>query len=694
MLIMEHGFSCIASFFVILFSYKRKRRFAMEPLGYIVHGGDYNPDQWIKTPEIWDEDMRLMREAGINNATVGIFCWSLIEPEEGVYDFSFLDTILDKMHENGIRAILATPSGARPPWMAQKYPEVLRVEETGIRNEFGVRHNHCLTSPVYREKVRKINTLLAERYKNHPALMMWHVSNEYSGECHCELCQSAFRQWLKKEYENDLEKLNFKWWNGFWSHRVTDWEQISSPKFRGENHVSALKLCWNRFVSDSHISFFENEIEPLKRITPDIPVTTNLMGYYNGIDYQKLAKKLDIISYDSYPPFDIENPLEIGREWTFVYDVYRSMGGGKPFFLMESSPSLVNWRDINRLHPPGRHSQKSLLAVAYGADSVQYFQWRKSRGGHEKFHGAVIDHVGTSETRVFREVARLGKELKKLGGITGSECISRVAVICDWENSHATEHFHGYNNLRRDYFNECEKWHRPFALRGISCDVISETDDYSKYDLVIAPFMYMLKNGVKEKIEAYVNEGGRFVATYLFAVTDTDDMVYYGGLPAENLKEVFGIWAEESTGIPEGCEGTAEYAGKTYKTQHVLDVIHARGAEILGTYTSEFYSGMPSVTKNRYGKGNAYYTAFRNDEDFTDDFCADLIRELDIPRDTGIQADKNILIRKRGAYIFLFNFTDSEQPAVLDRQYTDVLNEVQVSGKLRLPTCGYAVLKV
>ncbi|MBQ6898181.1 MAG: beta-galactosidase [Clostridia bacterium] len=665
----------------------------MEPLGYIVHGGDYNPDQWIKTPGIWDEDMRLMKEAGINSATVGIFAWSLIEPEEGVYDFSFLDTILDKMHENGIRAVLATPSGARPPWLAQKYPEVLRVEETGTRNEFGVRHNHCLTSPVYREKVRNINRLLAERYKDHPALMMWHISNEYSGECHCDLCQKAFREWLKKEYNNDLEELNFRWWNGFWSHRVTDWEQISSPKFRGENHVSALKLCWNRFVSDSHISFFENEIEPLRELTPHIPVTTNFMGFYNGIDYQKLAKKLDIVSYDSYPPFDIEDPSEVAREWTFVYDTYRSMGGGRPFFLMESSPSLVNWRDINRLHPPGRHSQKSLLAVAYGADSVQYFQWRKSRGGHEKFHGAVVDHIGTNETRVFREVARLGEELKRLGGVTGGMCDSKVAVICDWENSWAVTHFHGYNNLRRDYFEECEKWHRPFALRGIPCDTISQDDDFSGYDLVIAPFLYMLKDGTAEKIEKYTENGGNFVATYLFGVADKDDMAFYGGLPTGNLRKVFGVWAEESSGIPEGKEGTAQFCGKTYKTQHVLDVIHSEGAEILGTYTSDFFSGEPAVTKNKWGKGYAYYTAFRNDEDFTDDFCGELIKTLDLKPDTDIKASENVLIRKRGAYIFLFNFTEEEQTVSLDRTYTAMLNETELTGEITLPVCGYLVLK-
>ena len=665
----------------------------MEPLEYIVHGGDYNPDQWIKTPEIWDEDMRLMKEAGINSATVGIFSWSLIEPEEGVYDFSFLDTILDKMHKNGIKAVLATPSGARPPWLSQKYPEVLQVPESGIRNEFGVRHNHCLTSPVYREKVRKINRLLAERYKDHPALMMWHISNEYSGECHCDLCQAAFREWLKKEYNNDLEELNFKWWNGFWSHRVTDWEQISSPKYRGENHVSALKLCWNRFVSDSHISFFENEIAPLREFTPDIPITTNLMGFYNGIDYQKLAKRLDLISYDSYPPFDIEDPLEIAREWTFVYDTYRSMGGGRPFFLMESSPSLVNWRDVNRLHPPGRHSQKSLLAVAYGADSVQYFQWRKSRGGHEKFHGAVIDHIGTNETRVFREVAKLGKELQKLGGITGGRCDSRVAVICDWENSWATHHFNGYNNLRRDYFEECEKWHRPFAVRGIPCDTISQDDDFSAYDLVIAPFLYMFKDGTVEKIEKYVENGGSFVATYLFGVADKDDMAFFGGLPTGNLRKVFGVWAEESSGIPEGREGTAEFCGKTYKTRHILDVIHSEGADVLGTYTSEFYAGEPAVTRNSFGRGNAYYTAFRNDEDFTDDFCGELVKALKIKPDTEIKASSDVLIRKRGDYIFLFNFTEEEQCVSLDRAYLDVLAEKELSGEISLPVCGYLVLK-
>ncbi len=664
----------------------------MEALGYIIHGGDYNPDQWINTPEIWDEDMRLMKLAGINCATVGIFIWSLIEPTEGVYDFSCLDTILDKMHENGIKAILATPSGARPPWLSEKYPEVLRVEESGIRNEYGVRHNHCLTSPVYREKVRNINRKLAERYKNHPALLMWHVSNEYSGECHCELCQQEFRKWLRKEYNNDLDELNFRWWNGFWSHRMTSWEQISSPKFRGENHVPALKLCWNRFVSESHISFFENEIEPLRELTPHIPITTNFMGMYNGINYQELAKHLDLVSYDSYPPYEAEDSNSVAKEWTFVYDTYRTMGGGKPFFLMESTPGIVNWRDVNKIPLPGRHIQRSLLAVAYGADSVQYFQWRKSRGGHEKFHGAVVDHVGNEHTRVFREVSLLGAKLKKLGSVTGTLTKSRVAVICDWDNSLAVSHYNGYNNVRRDYFNECQKWHTPFAVRGIAVDVISEKDDFSDYDLVIAPYMYEIHEGVEEKICSYIEKGGNFVATYLFAVSDKNDLVYLGGLPAGKLKEAFGVWAEETDSLPEDKPGSAEFNNKTYKTQHICDIIHSSSAEILGTYTSDFYAGLPAVTKNSFGKGRAYYTAFRNDEDFTDDFCAQLIKELGISPDTAITADKDVLIRKRGSCIFIFNFTDSEKTVTLDKKYIDMLTDKEVEGVLTLPVCGYYVL--
>ena len=660
---------------------------------HIIHGGDYNPDQWINTPEIWDEDMRLMNLAHVNSATVSIFSWSMLEPEEGVYNFEWLDKLLDKLHENGKDVILATPSGARPAWLAQKYPEVLRVEETGIRNEYGVRHNHCLTSPIYREKVRKINTLLAQRYKDHPAVKMWHISNEYCGECHCELCQEAFREWLKKEYHNSLNELNYKWWNGFWSHQITDWSQINSPKFRGENHVSAMKLAWNRFVSESHISFFENEIAPLREITPDIPITTNFMKLYDGIDYQKFAKHLDIVSWDNYPAWDRGFNDTEACDTAFVHDAFRTMGGGKPFFMMESTPSLVNWHNVNKLPRPGRQELSSIQAVAHGADSVQYFQWRKSRGGHEKYHGAVVDHCGHENTRVFREVSHLGRVLEKLSNVVGEECNSKVAVIADWENSWAVKHFCGFNNDHRDYFKECIKWYAPFYKKGISVDVISMEDDYTKYDIVIAPFLYMLKDGTIDRIENYVKNGGNFITTYLFGFVDKDDFCYLGGFPGGKLKDVFGVWCEETDSLPEGIKNSVLYNGKEYDVVKICDLIHANNSEVQGTYQKDFYKDYPAIAKNTYGKGNAYYVAFRNEDSFTDDFCYNLIETYGIKADTEIKAEDGVTIRKRGETVFVMNFADTEKTVTLDKEYTNVVDNTLVKGEITLPVCGYIILE-
>lgn len=660
---------------------------------HLVYGGDYNPDQWITTPEIWDEDMRLMKLAHINSATVGIFSWALLEPQEGVYNFGWLDEIMDKCASNGIDVILATPSGARPAWLAQKYPEVLRVEESGIRNEYGVRHNHCLTSPVYREKVRAINTVLAKRYAGHPALKMWHISNEYSGECHCEKCRQAFIDWLKQYYDNDLEKLNFEWWSGFWAHNITDWNQISTPKYRGENHVTSLKLSWQRFVSDSHISFYENEIAPLREFTPDVPITTNFMGMYDGIDYSEFAKHVDITSWDNYPFWENSDPENTALRTAFVHDIYRCFDGGKPFFMMESTPSNTNWHPVNKLPRSERSEQTSLQAVAYGSDSVQYFQWRKGRNGHEKYHGAVVDHVGTENTRVFRSVAHTGAVLEKLSGVTGCKSDAKVAVIYDWENKWAVRHYCGYNNQHRDYNDECIKWYKPFYDRGITCDVISSADDFSKYDLIIAPYLYMIKETVEDKICSYVENGGNFVSTYLFGVVNKNDMVFMGGLPGGKLRKVFGVWAEETDAVPEHIQEKATFGKNEYRVDYICDVIHTEGAEVLGEYKTDFYAGEPSVTVNRYGKGCAYYVAFRNDGSLADDFCEMLINKHGLEKCTPVQFERGLAVRKRGDYTFVFNFSGNSRKAVLDKYYENVCTGQSISGTVTVDECGYIILK-
>ncbi|MCR5687290.1 MAG: beta-galactosidase, partial [Lachnospiraceae bacterium] len=534
---------------------------------------------------------------------------------------------------------------------------------------------------------------LAERYGKHPALKMWHISNEYGGECHCSLCQAAFRGWLRERYDNDLDLLNEKWWNTFWSHKVTDWEQIGSPKPTGENGVSAHMLCWRRFVSDSHISFFEDEIVPIRELTPDIPVTANLMRLNDGIDYQKFAKHLDIVSWDNYPDWELRDDYDVAAETAFVHDSFRSMKKDRPFYMMESSPSNVNWFDVNKIPHPGISELTAVQAVAHGSDSVQYFQWRKGRGGSEKYHGAVIDHCGHENTRVFREAAHTGAVLEKLSKAAGTVHKSSVAVICDWENKWATDLYQGFNNIHRDYFEECIRYYRPLWKRGIAADVIPMDADFSGYSLIIAPYLYMLKDGTEERIRDYVANGGIFVSTYLTGMTDSDDRCYMGGTPCGSLMDVFGIWREETDALPDERPGKAFFGTKEYSVDKICDIIHAETAEVLGRYGSDFYEGMPCVTKNTYGRGSAYTAAFRNDGDLADDLVGMILKDHGLAPKTDIAAEDGLTVRWRGRFCFIMNFTGHKLSAKLENEYTDVIAGEKIKGAKEIGPYGYIILE-
>jgi len=245
----------------------------------MLHGADYNPDQWQQYPDVLAEDIRLMKLARCNVMSVAIFAWTAIEPAEGAFSFDWLDRVLDTFAENGIYALLATPTGARPAWMSAKYPEVLRVASNRVRNLHGQRHNHCYTSPVYREKTTIMNQELAKRYANHPAIIGWHISNEYGGECHCDYCQEAFRDWLRQKYDT-LDALNHSWWATFWSHTYTDWSQIESPAPQGERFVHGQNLDWKRFVTDQTVDFCKHEIAPLRAVNADLPVSAQKRGVW------------------------------------------------------------------------------------------------------------------------------------------------------------------------------------------------------------------------------------------------------------------------------------------------------------------------------------------------------------------------------------------------------------------------------
>ncbi|OXM86195.1 beta-galactosidase [Paenibacillus rigui] len=671
----------------------------------LMHGADYNPDQWQHDPKVLEEDIRMMKLAKCNVMAVGIFAWSALEPEEGEFTFDWLDRVLDRFAENGIYAWLATPSGARPAWMAARYPEVLRVGSNRVRNLFGARHNHCYSSPVYRDKVAIMNARLAERYASHPAVIGWHISNEYGGDCHCDYCQAAFRQWLQRKY-GTLKALNHAWWTAFWSHTYTSWEQIESPAPHGENLVHGMNLDWKRFVTDQTVDFCRHEIAPLKSANADLPVTTNLMDAYEGLNYWKFADVLDVISWDAYPTWhDASDHSGLAAWFSLNHDMFRSIKGGKPFLLMESTPSLTNWQPVSKLKRPGMHLLSSLQAVAHGSDSVQYFQWRKSRGASEKLHGAVIDHVGHEHTRVFQDVLQVGESLEKLTELLGTGVQAEAAIIFDWENRWAVKDSQGPRNQGVHYEKTILAHYRAMWDLGVSMDVLNMDCDYSKYKLLVAPMLYLLRPGVGERIEQFVRNGGTFVATYWSGIVDEHDLCFQGGFPGP-LRTTLGIWSEEIDGLQDhdaNClvmrDGNPLGLAGEYAIHELCDLIHTEGADVLGTYGDDFYAGRPALTVNRLGAGKAYYIAARvEDASFYGQFYSEIVREsavrpvLEVSLPAGVTAQART--NGKEDFVFLMNFSGKEQEVSLGTShYKDMLSGERVSSRVLLPLHGVRVLK-
>jgi beta-galactosidase len=610
---------------------------------------------------------------------------------------------MNKLAENNISAVLATPSGARPAWMSAKYPEVLRVTADRVRNLHGQRHNHCYTSPVYRKKTLEMNKRLAERYKKHPALILWHISNEYGGECHCELCQDAFRSWLKKKYDNDLDKLNKEWWTAFWSHTYTDWTEIESPSQRGESSIHGLNIDWKRFVTYQTVDFMKNEIKPIKEITPNIPVTTNFMGFYPGLNYWKFKDVVDVVSWDNYPEWHLGDDIDLASYISFTHEMNRSIKR-KPFLLIESTPSNTNWQKHAKLKKPGMHFLSSMQAVANGADSVMYFQWRKGRGAWEKFHGAVVDHAGHEHTRVFEDVTQVGDALKKLDAVTGSVHKPEVAVIYDWENRWAIDDLGGLNRNAKKYLETCHRHYLPFWKMGIPADVINETADISGYKLVIAPMLYMLRNGLADRLEQFVKNGGTLAATFLSGQVNENDLCFLGGFPGP-LRKLLGIWSEEidcltekeSNGIVFNKSNELKMTGE-YKSGDYCEIIHAETAEVLAKYKSDFYKGMPAVTVNYSGNGKAYYIASRNDDKFNYDLYSTIAKRIGLKRSLNSDLPEGVTASARykgkEKFLFLMNFGGKTATVDLKKDiYTDMITERKATGIIRIPSFAVKIFK-
>lgn len=669
----------------------------------LLHGADYNPEQWLDHPEILEQDIQMMKQTHCNVMSVGIFSWSLLEPTEGEYHFSWLDDVLNQLYSNGIHVFLATPSGARPAWLSAKYPQVLRMDEQRRKALHGGRHNHCLSSPVYRAKVRTINQQLASRYAHHPAVIGWHISNEYGGECHCSLCQAEFRQWLKNKYQT-LEALNQAWWSNFWSHTYTDWNQIESPSSIGENSIHGLNLDWKRFNTAQVIDFCQNEIDSVKPFNPEVPVTTNFMEYFYDYDYWEFAKILDFVCWDNYPLWHGErSDRDTGAYVAMYHDLIRSLKPGLPFLLMESTPSLTNWQPISKLKKPGMHILSSMQAIAHGANSVQYFQWRKSRGSVEKFHGAVVDHVGHVNTRVGQEVTQLGTMLNQLSDITTTTVKAEVAIVFDWDNRWAMDNAQGPRNKGLFYEQTVNSHYLPFWEMGINVDIVNQQSDLSGYKLVIAPMSYMVKENFANELDKFVRQGGCLVCTYWSGIVQENDLCFLGGFPGP-LKSILGIWSEEidclddheSNQIMSAESNELELMGP-YKASQLCDLIHLESARALAYYQQDFYQGYPALTVNQYGQGQAYYITSKNDEQFQYDFTKALVKRLQIATAIPTELPKAVTAHVREnehyRYIFIENFNNATTHLDLPQTYDDALSNTPCHGQLELAPFAVKILR-
>lgn len=662
----------------------------------ILHGGDYNPEQWLDRPDILEEDIRLMKKAGMTSATLGVFAWSTYEPVEGEYHFDWLVQIMDKLYENGIYTILATPSGAKPVWLAKKYPEVIRVDAYGMKAHQGIRHNHCMSSMVYREKVHQLLEEMVKRVGNHPGLLMWHISNEFNGECFCPNCSKRFQTYLEEKFDHDIHKLNQAWWTTFWSHTYSDFSEIEPPFSNGETSIMGLNLEWQRFTTWNTNDYMKSEISYLKEVTPNIPVTTNYMQLFDGLDYHVMAKELDVISWDSYPRFhnDYETLGDTFARNAFDHAVMRSMKKDKPFMLMESAPGLVNWQEFNKMRRPGIHRLASMQAVACGSDTVQYFQWRKGRGSFEQYHGAVLDHLGKDDTRIFKEVEALGAELKRLEAVQGTLVNAKAAILFDWDNMWAIRDMKGLADSTKNYDKTCVEMYRAFLNLGVDADIVSSEDYLEGYSIVVAPMLYMLKNDIAAKMERFVRNGGQLLATYLTGYVDENQLCFLGGFPGNGLSKVFGVISEEiDTLYPKDRNAVVFADGSVEEVRDYAEMLRTEDVTVLGTYQTDYYKDMPAVTAHSYGAGTAYYVAARLDIPAMQKLFAKMLGQAGIKYQVlpdGIE--KHARTAEGKTYEFYLN-TSEETKKVEGCSGYDILAQKPVEGTLTLEKYGVSIIE-
>ena len=648
----------------------------------IRYGGDYNPEQWPE--ETWHEDVRLMREAGVNLVSLGVFNWGIIEPAPGEYDFADLDRIIELLHEAGVGVDMGTPTASPPSWLRRAHPEIRLVDHEGRALAGGSRHGVCPSSPAYLDACANIAERLAERYGAHPAVELWHVHNEYgwaNAACYCPVSTAAFQQWLADAY-GDIDRLNDAWGTAFWGLVYRAFDQIEAPAIAPPGVNPALQLDWKRFSNDAHIASYRLQRDAIARHS-QAPVTTNFMiPNCEDMDYWRWAKEVDVVANNHY--LIAERP-ENHIELSMSADLARAVAGG-PWMVMEHSTSAVNWQPRNLAKGPGEMRRNSLAHLARGADGLMFFQWRASRVGSEKFHSAMVPHGGT-DTRVWREVVDLGGDLERLAGVAGTDVEAEVAILWDWESWWALElEWRPSEDLR--YRERIEAYYTSLWKQHVTVDFAHPEADLSGYRLVIAPASYLLTAEAAKRLHGYVEGGGNLLVSYFSGIVDEHDAVHPGAHPGA-LRETLGLWVEEFHPLPEGAGPALDSGGRgrIWSERVRLD-----GAEAVGVFAEGPDAGHPALTRHRLGGGNAWYVATALDHTTgLRELLGDALDTAGVQRPTGVP--EHVEIIRRGRYRFLINHTDQEV-AVPGPRGVDALDGTVHTGDIPLPGGGVVITTI
>ncbi|MHC5017890.1 MAG: beta-galactosidase, partial [Planctomycetota bacterium] len=592
----------------------------------IYFGGDYTPEHFPK--DVMEEDMRLMKKAGVNIATINVFTWGQLQPNEETWTFQWLDEVMDTLAENGVYADVGTATASTPAWMAKKYPEILPVDEKGLHFYHGSRQTFNPNSPKYRELSKRLVRKIAQRYKDHPALCMWHVNNELSqllNYDYSDITKKKFQNWCKEKY-GTCENLNQKLGLYFWANNIYEWDELMPPMRTCHQVSTSLLLEWKRFTNECYMEVAQYEIDILREVTPDVPITTNFLYEFKTLDYFAWADMIDFISVSSFPdPKTTNHPGEAALS----HDIMRGLKD-QPFVLLEQAPSQVNWRLANVNKKPGVMRLWSHQGMAHGSDSFLFFQWRASVHGSEKFHSAMVPHIGEN-SRIFKEMTELGNELPNLKEVLGSDVQADVAMVLDYNNWWTAEFTPGPTALLK-YLENLQAYHYPLHEQNITTDIIPYDRDLNKYKVVIAPLLYMVKPGFAESVEKYVSEGGTFITTFFSGVVNEYDEVFQGGYPGP-LSDVLGLKVEEFEAMKPYIKnslvmnGTLPKLSGEFESRLWCDILQLDTARSLAEYGSDFFKGTPALTVNNFGKGRAYYVATLPSNEFMRPFLKQVCAE-------------------------------------------------------------------